>query len=86
MRRLQANLSYLATTAERAHKPTHAIPPGPAIMSVPATPPALTELYTKLQGLFPGWKGQQLKASPGPQRPNMQQNMQQTAQAQLLQG
>ena len=81
MRRLQANLSYLATTAERAHKPTHAIPPGPAIMSVPATPPALAELYTKLQGLFPGWKGQQLKASPGPQRPNMQQ----TVQAQSLQ-
>ena len=79
MRRLQANLSYLATTAERAHKPTHAIPPGPAIMSVPAAP-ALAELYTKLQGLFPGWKGQQLKASPGPQRPNMQQNMQQNMQ------
>ncbi|KAF2493758.1 hypothetical protein BU16DRAFT_53573 [Lophium mytilinum] len=84
MRRLQANLSYLATTAERAHKPAAQIPPGPAIMSIPSTPPALSELYTKLQILYPGWKGQQgpMKASPGPQRPNMQQQQQQQQQAQ----
>ncbi|OCK84517.1 hypothetical protein K432DRAFT_378543 [Lepidopterella palustris CBS 459.81] len=85
MRRLQANLSYLATTAERAHKPSQVIPPGPAIMSVPSSYPALSDLYTKLQALFPGWRGQQLKASPGPQRPNMQQ-MQQNPQAQPSQG
>ncbi|KAF2808103.1 uncharacterized protein BDZ99DRAFT_392203 [Mytilinidion resinicola] len=82
MRRLQANLSYLATTAERAHKPAAQVPPGPAIMATPSTPPALSQLYTKLQVLFPGWKGQQqpMKASPGPQRPNMQQQQQQQQQ------
>jgi hypothetical protein len=75
MRRLQANLAYLAAVAER--KPN---PPGPAIMTIPQSPRILTELYTKLQALYPNWKGQLVKASPGaPQRPGGtgQQNMQQ---------
>lgn len=68
MRRLQANLSYLVATSQKPHSPQLA---GPAIMSPPPStaPPALTEMYTRLQALFPGWKGQlqQSKASPTPQ-------------------
>ncbi|KAH7410287.1 hypothetical protein DE146DRAFT_345234 [Phaeosphaeria sp. MPI-PUGE-AT-0046c] len=72
MRRLQANLAYLAQNAENKHKPGQAIQPGPAIMSVPVAPPELSKLYQKLVELFPGWKGQtaQMKQSPGPQRMN----------------
>lgn len=72
MRRLQCNLAYLAQNAEKNHKPNQPIQPGPAIMTTPSSPPELVELYTKLQGLYPGWKGQtaQMKASPGPQRLN----------------
>ncbi|KAF1916223.1 hypothetical protein BDU57DRAFT_556484 [Ampelomyces quisqualis] len=72
MRRLQANLAYLAQNAESNKKPSQALQPGPAIMSVPAAPAELAKLYQKLVGLFPGWKGQttQMKQSPGPQRMN----------------
>jgi len=72
MRRLQANLAYLAQNAEKVPKPGQQIQPGPAIMSIPASPAELVKLYTKLQELFPGWKGQtpQMKQSPGPQRMN----------------
>ncbi|KAF4300978.1 hypothetical protein GTA08_BOTSDO10675 [Botryosphaeria dothidea] len=82
LRRLQANLSYLATFADRVQNPNKPVPPGPAIMTIPAQPQALNEMYTKLQTLFPGWKGQLLKpgGAPGqgsPPRPNMQQQQQQ---------
>ncbi|KAF3035389.1 hypothetical protein E8E11_004559 [Didymella keratinophila] len=73
IRRLQANLSYLAQNAEKVPKPGQPIQPGPAIMSAPATHEELGKLYVKLQGLFPGWKGGQPAArqSPGgPQRLN----------------
>lgn len=53
MRRLQANLSYLATIADAKKKVNGTIPLGPAIM-IP--PPHLTEvhdLYKKLNQLFP---------------------------------
>ncbi|KAJ4383542.1 hypothetical protein N0V86_001595 [Didymella sp. IMI 355093] len=73
IRRLQANLSYLAQNAEKVPKPGQPIQPGPAIMSAPATHEELGKLYVKLQGLFPGWKGGQPTArqSPGgPQRMN----------------
>ena len=73
IRRLQANLSYLAQNAEKVPKPGQPIQPGPAIMSAPATHEELGKLYVKLQGLFPGWKGGQPAArqSPGgPQRMN----------------
>jgi hypothetical protein len=71
MRRLQANLAYLAQNAEKVPKPGQQMQPGPA-MSPPTAPVELVKLYTKLQGLFPGWKGQtaQMKQSPGPQRTN----------------
>ncbi|GME27390.1 hypothetical protein BKCO1_3700057 [Neofusicoccum parvum] len=78
MRRLQANLSYLASFADHTQNPHKPVPPGPAIMTIPASPQALAEMYTKLGTLFPGWKGQLLKPGgvPGqgsPARPNMPQ-------------
>ncbi|EMD66510.1 hypothetical protein COCSADRAFT_35021 [Bipolaris sorokiniana ND90Pr] len=86
MRRLQANLAYLAQNAEKVPKPGQQMQPGPAIMSVPPSHVDLAKLYTKLQELFPGWKGQsaQMKQSPGPQRvasnPGPQQLQQQQQQ------
>ncbi|KAF2822808.1 hypothetical protein CC86DRAFT_300092 [Ophiobolus disseminans] len=72
MRRLQANLAFLAQNAEKNPKPGQQVQPGPAIMSIPAAPADLVKLYQKLVDLFPGWKGQtaQMKQSPGPQRIN----------------
>ncbi|KAK8236615.1 hypothetical protein HDK77DRAFT_294732 [Phyllosticta capitalensis] len=64
MRRLQANLSYLATTYERKANPF----PGPAIMSTPSSPPfpaGLADMYTRLQTLFPGWTGAPLNPAMG---------------------
>ncbi|KAJ4303391.1 hypothetical protein N0V90_002284 [Kalmusia sp. IMI 367209] len=70
MRRLQANLAFLAQNAERHTKPNQNIMPGPAIMVAPSSPDELVKLYSRLQGLFPGWKGAPNKPSPGPQRLN----------------
>ncbi|KAJ5593856.1 uncharacterized protein N7459_000064 [Penicillium hispanicum] len=53
MRRLQANLAYLATIADRAKKSGAGAPQAPAIMTPPPNLPALHELYTKLNELFP---------------------------------
>jgi hypothetical protein len=39
MRRLQANLAYLAAIADRSHKPSSQIPPHPAIISAPPLSP-----------------------------------------------
>ncbi|KAL8686584.1 MAG: hypothetical protein Q9218_007001 [Villophora microphyllina] len=39
MRRLQANLAYLASVADRHHKPGNAVPQYPAIMEAPNLPP-----------------------------------------------
>lgn len=39
MRRLQANLAYLAAIADRSHKPSSNIPPHPAIISAPNLSP-----------------------------------------------
>jgi len=101
MRRLQANLAYLAQSAEKHSKPGQQAHPGPAIMSVPTTSAELAKLYQKLVELFPGWKGQttQPKQSPGPQRMNsntsigsqppnsagLQQNWSQSAMANMQQ-
>lgn len=53
MRRLQANLGYLATIADRAKKSGGVAPQAPGIMSPPPNLPALHELYVKLNELFP---------------------------------
>lgn len=53
MRRLQANLSYLAAIADAKKKATGTIPSGPAIMAPPPHLKSVTELYKKLNALFP---------------------------------
>ncbi|KAJ9601914.1 hypothetical protein H2200_013584 [Cladophialophora chaetospira] len=53
MRRLQANLSYLAAIADAKKKANGALPAGPAIMIAPPHLPQVTDLYKKLNSLFP---------------------------------
>ena len=53
MRRLQANLAYLATIADRAKKSGGVPPPAPAIMTPPPNVPSMVEVYNKLNELFP---------------------------------
>lgn len=52
MRRLQANLAYLAAIAD-AKKKAGAVPSGPAIMVPPPHMPQVHDLYKKLNALFP---------------------------------
>lgn len=53
MRRLQANLSYLAAIADAKKKKEGTLPAGPAIMAAPPHLPDVTDLYKKLNALFP---------------------------------
>ena len=54
MRRLQVNLSFLASIADRAKKPGFVSPPqAPAVMTAPPNVPQLNDLYVKLNELFP---------------------------------
>ncbi|KAL4779694.1 hypothetical protein BJX76DRAFT_339981 [Aspergillus varians] len=53
MRRLQVNLAYLATVADKGKKSGGIVPPAPAIMTPPPNLPAINDLYTKLNELFP---------------------------------
>ncbi|KAL2821399.1 hypothetical protein BDW59DRAFT_150051 [Aspergillus cavernicola] len=53
MRRLQVNLAYLATVADKGKKAAGVVPPMPAIMTPPPNLPAIHELYNKLNELFP---------------------------------
>lgn len=53
MRRLQANLSYLAAIADAKKKKEGTLPAGPAIMAPPPHLPEVTDLYKKLNALFP---------------------------------
>lgn len=53
MRRLQANLAYLATIADRAKKSGGVPPQAPAIMTPPPNLPSLVDVYSKLNELFP---------------------------------
>ncbi|KAL8923229.1 MAG: hypothetical protein Q9172_003206 [Xanthocarpia lactea] len=68
MRRLQANLAYLASVADRHHKPGNAVPQYPAIMEAPDTAEAggennkagkenMKDLYARLRELWPEYKG-----------------------------
>lgn len=64
MRRLQCNLAYLASIADRSHKPASAIPAMPAIMDPPPPVPGNTigeegmrglgRMYEELRGLYRG--------------------------------
>ncbi len=56
MRRLQANLAYLAAVADRVYKPAKDVPTSPAVMEAPANSPALEALYSELRDLFPNAK------------------------------
>lgn len=109
MRRLQANLAYLAALADR--KGNVQVPPSPAYLSSPPlnmtlkirnqTPPGdipennpdpvadreerskyLTELYAKLQGLFPNADPKKEPAFQTPARPQGQQGQQGMGQGQ----
>lgn len=53
MRRLQANLSYLAAIADPKKKMSGTVPAGPAIMAPPPHLTGVHELYKKLNALFP---------------------------------
>ncbi|KAL4808184.1 hypothetical protein BDV18DRAFT_134402 [Aspergillus unguis] len=52
MRRLQANLGYLATVADKGKKAGGAVPQSPGIMTPPPNLPAVNDLYAKLNELF----------------------------------
>ena len=53
MRRLQANLSYLAAIADAKKKVNGSLPLGPAIMIPPPHLKEVHQLYTRLNELFP---------------------------------
>ena len=53
MRRLQANLSYLAAIADAKKKMSGSLPAGPAIMIPPPHLATVQDLYKKLNALFP---------------------------------
>lgn len=53
MRRLQANLAYLAAIADRAKKSGSVPPTAPAIMNPPPNMSSMNEIYAKLNDLFP---------------------------------
>ena len=55
LRRVQANLAYLAPRADAQQ--TMKAPPGPAHMTPPAHMPQLLAKYEALRELFPGWPG-----------------------------
>ena len=53
MRRLQANLAYLAAIADRTKKAGGVTPSAPAIVTPPPHMPSMNEVYGKLSQLFP---------------------------------
>ena len=53
MRRLQANLAYLASMADAKKKSAGPLPAGPAIMIPPPHLASVHDLYKKLNQLFP---------------------------------
>ncbi|KKK19510.1 hypothetical protein P175DRAFT_0444324 [Aspergillus ochraceoroseus IBT 24754] len=68
MRRLQANLAYLAHVADRPKKAGGVVPTAPAYMTPPPNMPAINELYTKLNELFPrAAQGAANTSQPSPQ-------------------
>ncbi|KAJ9202699.1 hypothetical protein DTO027B6_9021 [Paecilomyces variotii] len=54
MRRLQANLAYLASITDKAKKAAGVLPSAPAIMTPPPSLPSLNNMYAQLAELFPG--------------------------------
>ncbi|PYH46956.1 uncharacterized protein BP01DRAFT_316104, partial [Aspergillus saccharolyticus JOP 1030-1] len=70
MRRLQANLAYLATVADRAKKSGGVPPNGPAILTPPPNMPAMNDLYNRLSDLFSRSGQPSPKASKGNGQPS----------------
>ncbi|RAK77882.1 uncharacterized protein BO72DRAFT_98310 [Aspergillus fijiensis CBS 313.89] len=68
MRRLQANLGYLATVADRAKKSGGVAPGGPAIMTPPPHMPSMADLYNRLSELCP----RSTQGSMGTPQPSLQ--------------
>ena len=65
MRRVQSNLGYLGSHADKARRPEKEVPACPAIMDAPPQIPGadnldgreeLVTMYEKLRGLFPEYK------------------------------
>lgn len=54
MRRLQANLSYLAAVADRHKRTSGSFPSCPAILTPPPHLKGINDLYQKLNQVFPG--------------------------------
>ena len=54
MRRLQANLAYLASQADAKKRPPGSMPAAPVIMVPPPHLSEVHDLYKKLNSLFPG--------------------------------
>jgi hypothetical protein len=85
LRRVQANLAYLAPRADTQQ--AMKAPPGPAHMTPPAHMPQLQSKYEQLRALFPGWAGNdaRMAQSAGSPRTNQMNSMNgmntQTAQA-----
>ncbi|KAL9105431.1 MAG: hypothetical protein Q9227_009392 [Pyrenula ochraceoflavens] len=75
MKRLQANLAYLAAVADR--NKGRNLPNGPAIMAPPPHLKSVVELYKKLNALFPGAPAS-VKASPTASGGNMNATGQQS--------
>lgn len=73
MRRLQANLAYLAALADAKKKAAGSIPAAPAIMAPPSHLAEVRELYKKLNILFPNVSqsvGNRTTQMPGTQLQN----------------
>ncbi|KIW05505.1 uncharacterized protein PV09_03388 [Verruconis gallopava] len=83
LRRMQANLAYLASLAERHQKPNATpsnAPPWPQIMTAPPGDEKLAAMYNRLQSLFPQWKvhqQQMLQAAQARQAASGAQHLQQ---------
>ncbi|KAL4932016.1 uncharacterized protein BDV17DRAFT_254740 [Aspergillus undulatus] len=67
MRRLQLNLGYLATVADKGKKSAGVVPAAPGIMTPPPHLPALNDLYAKLNELFPNAPQGTATTQPGAQ-------------------
>jgi hypothetical protein len=72
MRRLQANLAYLASIADKAKKAAGVLPSAPAIMTPPPSLPSLNTMYAKLNELFPGASKGTPAQQQHPQKPSQQ--------------
>jgi len=67
MRRIQANLAYLAPRVDTQQ--ISKAPPGPAHMAAPPHMPQLQKKYDQLKEMLPGWGGLEARAVPASSSP-----------------